>query len=83
MTSIKMMIMLRRCQHQVFCIFVSGIAGLMPGFAIFVQVSQDPNLIKDFYYEQKVLRILFATTRLLLSEAKSKVPDWGIKLTLA
>jgi hypothetical protein len=55
----------------------------MPGFAVFVQVSQDPNLIKEFYYEQQGLRILFATTRLLLSEAKSEVPDWGIKLTLA
>ncbi len=78
-----MMMMLSTCQHQVFCIFFSGIAGLMPGFAVFVQVSQDPNLIKEFYYEQQGPRILFATTRLLLSEAKFKVPDWGIKLTLA
>jgi hypothetical protein len=42
-----------------------------------VQVSQDLNLIKR---ERQVLRILFATTRLLLSEAKSKVPDWGDKV---
>ncbi len=35
MTSIKMMIMLSTCQHQVFCIFFSGIAGLMPGLAVF------------------------------------------------